>query len=86
MTNKPNVVAALTVPENSSPRRSRMKRHLSHASTSREASSARRSLALQCSPAETQCAISVSPDLAGPRALLRAPALAEVSTSGAIRW
>jgi hypothetical protein len=38
---------ALTVPPYSSPRRSRMNMHLSQASTSRDASSARRSLALQ---------------------------------------
>ncbi len=54
VTNKPKLVAAVTTPPNSSPRCSRMYLHLSQASTSRLASSARRSLALQCRPAACQ--------------------------------
>ena len=50
----PKVVAAVTTPPYSSPRCSRMYLHLSQASTSRLASSARRSLALQCRPAASQ--------------------------------
>ena len=54
VTNKPKLVAEVTTPPNSSPRCSRMYLHLSQASTSRLASSARRSLALQCRPAACQ--------------------------------
>ncbi len=59
VTNRPKLVTALTVPAYSSPRCSRMKRHFSQASTSREASSARRSFALQCAPMTSQCSASV---------------------------
>ena len=58
VTKMPKVVAAVTTPLYSSPRCSRMYLHLSQASTSRLASSARRSLALQCRPAASQACIS----------------------------
>src|SRR6218665_2763359 len=54
VTKMPKLVTALTTPLYSSPRCSRMYLHLSQASTSRLASSARRSLALQCRPAACQ--------------------------------
>jgi hypothetical protein len=58
VTKMPKLVAALTTPPYSSPRCSRMYLHLSQASTSRLASSARRSLALQCRPAASQACVS----------------------------
>ncbi|MDT4869039.1 hypothetical protein FQZ97_1040470 [compost metagenome] len=58
VTNSPKLVTELTTPLNSSPRCSRMYLHLSQASTSRLASSARRSLALQCRPAACQASVS----------------------------
>ena len=59
VTKMPKVVAAVTTPPYSSPRCSRMYLHLSQASTSRLASSARRSLALQCRPAASQACTSL---------------------------
>jgi hydroxyethylthiazole kinase-like uncharacterized protein yjeF len=59
VTKRPKLVAAdVTTPLYSSPRCSRMYLHLSQASTSRLASSARRSLALQCRPAASQASWS----------------------------
>src|SRR6218665_50896 len=54
VTKIPKLVTALTTPLYSSPRCSRMYLHLSQASTSRLASSARRPWALQCGPAACQ--------------------------------
>jgi hypothetical protein len=54
----PKLAAEVTTPPYSSPRCSRMYLHLSQASTSRLASSARRSLALQCRPAACQASWS----------------------------
>ena len=58
VTNRPNEVAEVTTPLYSSPKCSYMYLHLSQASTSRLASSARRSLALQCRPAASQARFS----------------------------